>query len=96
MKDPRDIIKRPVITERTAEYMNGLKYVFEVDIRANKTEIKQAVEAIFNVKVSNVNTLRVPAKPKRYGRHFGYRSEWKKAFVTLKADSKPLEFFESV
>jgi len=96
MKDPRDIIKRPVITERTADYMNGLKYVFEVDIRANKTEIKQAVEAIFNVKVSNVNTLRVPAKPKRYGRHFGYRPEWKKAFVTLTADSKPLEFFESV
>ncbi|MBA9087339.1 50S ribosomal protein L23 [compost metagenome] len=96
MKDPRDIIKRPVITERTAGYMDGMKYVFEVDIRANKTEIKQAVEAIFNVKVSNVNTLRVPAKPKRYGRHFGYRSEWKKAFVTLAEGSKPLEFFESV
>lgn len=96
MKDPRDIIKRPVITERTAEYMDGMKYVFEVDIRANKTEIKKAVEAIFNVKVSNVNTLRVPAKPKRYGRHFGYRPEWKKAFVTLAEGSKPLEFFESV
>lgn len=96
MKDPRDIIKRPVISERTADYMNELKYVFEVDIRANKTEIKQAVEAIFKVKVSNVNTLRVPAKPKRYGRHSGYRSEWKKAFVTLAADSKPLEFFETV
>ncbi|RCX13989.1 large subunit ribosomal protein L23 [Fontibacillus phaseoli] len=96
MKDPRDIIKRPVITERTAEYMNDLKYVFEVDIRANKTEIKKAVEAIFNVKVSNVNTLRVPAKPKRYGRHFGYTPEWKKAFVTLAEGSKPLEFFESV
>lgn len=96
MKDPRDIIKRPVITERTAEYMNELKYVFEVDIRANKTEIKKAVEEIFGVKVSNVNTLRVPAKPKRYGRHFGYTSEWKKAFVTLAEGSKPLEFFESV
>lgn len=96
MKDPRDVIKRPVITERTAEYMGEQKYVFEVDIRANKTEIKQAIEAIFSVKVSNVNTLRVPAKPKRYGRHFGYTSEWKKAFVTLSADSKPLEFFESV
>lgn len=78
MKDPRDIIKRPVITERTADYMGENKYVFEVDIRANKTEIKKAVEAIFNVKVSNVNTLRVPAKPKRYGRHFGYTPEWKK------------------
>ncbi|MDO7908348.1 50S ribosomal protein L23 [Paenibacillus sp. JX-17] len=96
MKDPRDIIKRPVITERTADMMNESKYVFEVDIRANKTEIKQAVEAIFNVKVANVNTLRVPAKPKRYGRYNGYTSEWKKAFVTLSQDSKPLEFFESV
>ncbi|NMO97512.1 50S ribosomal protein L23 [Paenibacillus lemnae] len=96
MKDPRDIIKRPVITERTADYMAELKYAFEVDIRANKTEIKKAVESIFNVKVSNVNTMRVPAKPKRYGRHFGYTSEWKKAIVTLAKDSKPLEFFESV
>lgn len=60
MKDPRDIIKRPIITERTADMMNDLKYVFEVDIRANKTEIKQAVESIFKVKVANVNTLRVP------------------------------------
>ncbi|MBO2945817.1 50S ribosomal protein L23 [Paenibacillus sp. F411] len=96
MKDPRDIIKRPVITERTADYMAELKYAFEVDIRANKTEIKKAVESIFNVKVSNVNTMRVPAKPKRYGRHSGYTSEWKKAIVTLTADSKPLEFFEAV
>ncbi|MEK3789466.1 MULTISPECIES: 50S ribosomal protein L23 [Paenibacillus] len=96
MKDPRDIIKRPIITERTAEMMGDMKYVFEVDMRSNKIEIKQAIEAIFNVKVSNVNTLRVPAKPKRYGRHSGYTSEWKKAFVTLSKDSKPLEFFESV
>lgn len=96
MKDPRDIIKRPVITERTAEYMSDLKYAFEVDIRANKTEIKQAVESIFKVKVTNVNTMRVPAKPKRYGRYNGYTTEWKKAIVTLSQDSKPLEFFESV
>lgn len=96
MKDPRDIIKRPVITERTADYMAELKYAFEVDIRANKTEIKQAIESIFKVKVANVNTMRVPAKPKRYGRHFGYTTEWKKAIVQLTPDSKPLEFFESV
>ncbi|MCK8489717.1 50S ribosomal protein L23 [Paenibacillus sp. MBLB2552] len=96
MKDPRDIIKRPVITERSSEYMNDLKYVFEVDLRANKTEIKQAVESIFGVKVKNVNTLRVPGKLKRYGRYSGYTPEWKKAFVTLTADSKPLQFFESV
>ncbi|WP_106767166.1 50S ribosomal protein L23 [Paenibacillus faecalis] len=96
MKDPRDIIKRPVITERTADYMVDLKYAFEVDIRANKTEIKQAVESIFKVKVSNVNTMIVPAKPKRYGRYSGYTTEWKKAIVTLTPDSKPLEFFEAV
>ncbi|MFP4978468.1 50S ribosomal protein L23 [Paenibacillus sp. CN-4] len=96
MKDPRDIIKRPVITERTADYMNDMKYAFEVDIRANKTEIKQAVEAIFKVKVVNVNTMRVPGKLKRYGRYSGYTPEWKKAIVKLSPDSKPLEFFESV
>ncbi|AHD07538.1 50S ribosomal protein L23 [Paenibacillus larvae] len=96
MKNPRDIIKRPVITERTADMMADKKYVFEVDIRANKVEIKQAIEQIFKVKVTKVNTLRMPAKPKRYGRYNGYTSEWKKAFVTLSEDSKELEFFESV
>jgi large subunit ribosomal protein L23 len=96
MKNPRDIIKRPVITESTSEMMAEKKYTFEVDIRANKTEIKQAIEQIFKVKVVKVNTLRMPAKPKRYGRHEGYTSEWKKAIVSLSADSKELEFFESV
>ncbi|MEK5059410.1 50S ribosomal protein L23 [Paenibacillus shunpengii] len=96
MKNPRDIIKRPVITERTADMMADLKYVFEVDIRSNKTEIKAAIEEIFNVKVKDVNTLRVPGKLKRYGRYSGYTPEWKKAFVTLTPDSKALEFFESV
>lgn len=96
MKNPRDIIKRPVITERTSDLMGNLTYAFEVDKRANKTEIKQAVEQIFKVKVTKVNTMIVPAKPKNYGRYSGYTSEWKKAFVTLSKDSKPLEFFESV
>jgi large subunit ribosomal protein L23 len=96
MKNPRDIIKRPVITERTSDLMANKKYVFEVDLRANKTEIRQAIEQIFKVKVVNVNTMRVPAKPKRYGRYSGYTSEWKKAIVSLSEDSKELEFFESV
>lgn len=96
MKDPRDIIKRPIITERTSEMMSDKKYAFEVELRANKTEIKQAIEQIFKVKVTNVNTLRMPRKPKKQGRHSGYTSEWKKAIVTLSADSKELEFFESV
>lgn len=96
MKDPRDIIKRPIITERTSDMMAEKKYVFEVDLRANKTEIKQAIEEIFKVKVVNVNTARMPKKPKTQGRHSGYTSEWKKAFVTLSEDSKELEFFETV
>lgn len=96
MKDPRDIIIRPVITERTSDMMSEMKYTFEVDIRSNKTEIKQAVEQIFKVKVESVRTMRMPAKPKRYGRYSGYRPEWKKAIVKLTSDSKPLEFFETV
>jgi large subunit ribosomal protein L23 len=96
MKNARDIIKRPIITERTSEQMAQLQYVFEVDKRANKIEIKKAVEEIFKVKVTRVNTINVPAKPKRYGRFSGYTSEWKKAIVSLTKDSKPLEFFETV
>ncbi|MFC4778101.1 50S ribosomal protein L23 [Paenibacillus sp. GCM10023252] len=96
MKNPRDIIKAPVITERTSDYMAEKKYVFEVDLRSNKTEIKSAIEQIFKVKVTSVNTMRVAGKPKRYGKHSGYRPDWKKAIVQLSADSKELEFFETV
>ena len=95
MKNPYDIIRRPIITERTSDLMLGKKYVFEVDRRVNKTEIKQAVESIFKVKVVSVNTMNVPGKPKRYGRYSGYTPGWKKAIVTLSPDSKDLEFFES-
>jgi large subunit ribosomal protein L23 len=94
MKNARDIIKRPVITERTTDLMEENKYAFEVSLRANKTEIKAAIEEIFGVKVEKVNTLRVPSKKKRVGRHIGRTSEWKKAVVTLATDSKPLNFFE--
>jgi large subunit ribosomal protein L23 len=93
-KNPRDIIKRPVITERTTDLMEENKFAFEVDLRANKTEIKKAIEDIFGVNVEKVNTLRVPSKKKRVGRHVGRTSEWKKAIVTLTSDSKPLNFFE--
>jgi large subunit ribosomal protein L23 len=96
MKDPRDIIKRPVITEKSTDLMEEKKYVFEVDMRSNKTEIKQAIEKIFGVKVVSVNMIRMPAKPKRYGRFQGYTSAWKKAIVKLSEDSKPLEYFEGV
>lgn len=94
MKNARDIIKRPVITERTTDLMEENKFAFEVSLKANKTEIKAAIEEIFGVKVDKVNTLRVPSKKKRVGRYIGRTSEWKKAIVTLTADSKPLNFFE--
>lgn len=96
MKNPHDIIRRPVITENTSEWMADKKYVFEVDIRANKTEIKRAVEQIFGVKVTKVNTMRTARKPKTQGRYSGYTPARKKAIVQLSEDSKALEFFESV
>ncbi|WP_077623966.1 50S ribosomal protein L23 [Sediminibacillus massiliensis] len=96
MKDPRDIIKRPVITENSADLMAEKKYTFEVSTKANKTEIKDAVELIFGVKVAKVNTMNLKGKFKRMGRYGGYRADRKKAIVQLTEDSKELEFFESV
>ncbi|GGL63549.1 50S ribosomal protein L23 [Sporolactobacillus putidus] len=94
MKDPRDIIKRPVLTERTTDQMADKKYTFDVDLRANKSEIRRAVEAIFDVKVVKVNTINVKGKPKRYGRYSGYTVRRKKAIVTLTPESKELNFFD--
>ncbi|MBE3563243.1 MAG: 50S ribosomal protein L23 [Hydrogenibacillus schlegelii] len=96
MKNPHDIILRPIITEKTTELMKHKTYTFEVDPRANKIEIRQAVEQIFGVKVEKVNTLNVKPKTKRVGRHVGRTKAWKKAYVKLTADSKPLEFYEGV
>lgn len=93
-KEARDIIKKPIITERSTEMMESNKYVFEVDIKSNKSQIKKAVEEIFEVKVTNVNTMNVKAKPKTFGKYKGFTSRRKKAIVTLAPDSKPLEFFE--
>ncbi|MBP2078983.1 50S ribosomal protein L23 [Oceanobacillus sp. FSL K6-2867] len=95
MKDVRDIIKRPVITENSADLMAEKKYTFEVSPKANKTEIKDAVEVIFGVKVEKVNTMNVKGKFKRMGRYGGYRSDRKKAIVQLTEDSKELDFFEA-
>ncbi|MDC3414640.1 50S ribosomal protein L23 [Aquibacillus sp. 3ASR75-11] len=94
MKDPRDIIKRPVITEHSADLMAEKKYTFEVSTDANKTQIKQAVEQIFDVKVEQVNTMNLKGKFKRMGRYGGFRPDRKKAIVQLSEDSKELEFFE--
>ncbi len=96
MKNPRDIIRRPIITEQSTEMMEQGKYVFDVDVRANKVEIKQAIESIFEgVKVSKVNTIQVRPKKKRYGRYTGYTAKRKKAIITLAEGSKAIEIFES-
>ena len=92
-----DIIIRPVITEQSMADVADKKYVFEVAVSANKTEIKNAVETIFGVKVAKVNTLRQLGKMKRTGAMpAGRRAEYKKAVVTLTADSKTIEFFEGM
>ena len=97
MKNIYDIIKRPVITEQSMETVAEKKYVFMVDINANKTEIKAAVEEIFGVKVTKVNTVRMQGKVKRTGAYpAGKRADYKKAVVTLSADSKTIEFFEGM
>ncbi len=97
MKDPHDIILRPVLTEKGYDGIADKRYIFEVDIHANKSEIKKAVEACFKpVKVARVNTLRTLGKMKRQGRYEGRTAEIKKAYVTLTEDSKPIEFFEGM
>ena len=92
-----DIILRPVITEQSMESVAEKKYVFQVAVNANKTEIKAAVEEIFGVKVAKINTIRMQGKVKRTGAYpAGRRAEYKKAVVTLTADSKTIEFFEGM
>ncbi|MET1031657.1 50S ribosomal protein L23 [Domibacillus tundrae] len=93
--DARDVIKRPVITEQSMAVMTEKKYTFEVDVRANKTQVKTAVEAIFGVKVKNVNVMNYKGKFKRMGRHAGYTNKRRKAIVTLTQDSKEIELFEA-
>ena len=96
MKNPHDIIIKPVLSEKSYDEMPDKKYTFLVDPRANKTEIKNAVEAIFGVKVQSVNTLRQQGKLKRVGVHTGRKPSFKKAYVKLTAESKDIEFFEGM
>ena len=92
-----DIIIRPIITERSMTSVAEKKYVFEVAPNAGKIEIKKAVEEIFGVKVASVNTVTMPGKAKRMGAgRPGMTKTWKKAYVTLTADSKTIEFFEGM
>ncbi|RBP44881.1 50S ribosomal protein L23 [Garciella nitratireducens] len=95
-KNPHDIVIKPIITEKSMEDMTEKKYTFKVDKRANKVEIKNAVEEIFDVKVEKVNTMNIRGKKKRMGRFEGKRPDWKKAIVKLTEDSKEIEFFEGV
>ena len=97
MKNPHDVILRPVLTEASYDGFADKRYVFEVHPTANKTEIKLALESIFKgIKVDKVNTLLTLGKMKRQGRTAGRTPEIKKAYVTLTKDSKTLEFFEGM
>lgn len=89
-----DVIKKPLVTEKSTIEKDARNIIaLEVDRNANKIEIKQAVEKLFKVEVDNVNTVNVAGKMKRVGKHIGKRSNWKKAYVTLKEGSN-VDFFE--
>ena len=96
MRMVEDIIIKPIITEASMDMLDAKKYVFKVASRATKADIAAAVEEMFKVKVASVNTINMKKKPKRMGVHAGYTSEWKKAIVTLAADSKTIEFFDGM
>lgn len=96
IKTAQDIIIKPIITERSMEGIPSMRYTFKVAKDANKLEIAKACETLFNVKVAKVNTMNVKGHYKRQGRSEGYTSDWKKAIITLKADSKAIEFFEGM
>jgi large subunit ribosomal protein L23 len=95
VSNPRSIIQEPVITEKATILREGNKYAFRVDSKANKIQIRQAVEEIFSVTVESVRTVKVPSKPKRQGLYQGRRAGWKKAYVTLKAGDS-IEITENI
>ena len=96
MKTAQDIIIAPIITETSMSGIADKKYTFKVAKDANKIEIAEAIAQLFKVDVAKVNTINVRGKMKRMGRYSGYTASWKKAIVTLKADSKPIEFFDGL
>jgi large subunit ribosomal protein L23 len=97
MSDPYQIIRRPIITEKSTRLKDKNREVcFEVARRANKTEIKKAVELLFKVKVESVRTQNKVGKWRRQGRSLGQRSDWKKAYVKLREGEKMIEYFEAV
>ena len=96
MQAYENVIIAPIITEKSMAGIADKKYTFKVAKDANKIEIAEAVEKLFKVEVAKVNTISVRGKEKRMGRFSGYTASWKKAIVTLKADSKPIEFFDGL
>lgn len=96
MKLAQEIIIKPVITEKSMSGAAMKKYTFKVAKDATKIDIARAIEEIYSVKVTSVNTVNVRGKSRRYGRYEGYTSSWKKAIVTLSEESKPIEFFEGM
>ena len=93
-----EVIKRPLVTEKSTVLSGANKYIFEVDMRANKPQIKEAVEKAFNVSVTDVNVMVMKAKPRgnrRFGRKVTYGSDWKKAVVTLVSGDK-IQLFEGI
>lgn len=92
--ESRDVILRPVITEASMAEMDNKRYTFDVDTRATKTDVKNAVENIFDVNVAKVNIMNVKGKKKRMGRYEGYTKKRRKAIVTLTSDSKEIKLFD--
>ena len=84
-RDLADLVLRPIVTEKATLLLEQNKYVFEVILKASKPEIKAAIESLFEVKVTSVNTLRPPRKKRRVGRFVGYKPQYKRAIVTLAA-----------
>ena len=93
--DAREVLSRPVISEKATDLLQDGKYTFMVPIKANKVQVRQAVEQIFKVKVVSVNTVRMQGKTKRMGKYVGKRSDYKKAIVTL-APGNQIEIFEGM
>lgn len=96
MKTEYQTIIKPIITEETMDLASDKKYVFQVAKEANKTEVRQAVEKIFGVNVAKVNIMNVNGKTKRMGRCVGKTADYKKAVITLTADSKEIEIFQGL
>jgi len=96
MMDPHEILIRPIVTEKSSFQSDNLsRYTFEVDVRANKHQVKDAVEQVFNVQVLAVNVMNVRGKRRRWGRIVGRTKDWKKALVTL-APGQSIQIFEGV